>query len=515
MVFLAANSRKAAITEAVIGDLHNGNLIPLGESTWGNIPVTANIDYTKAILIDHYTLGDHVLFIWEKENRQRRILYGTPLEQRDDHHNHVLNSISHPHFTRNDQGLLFRTSLFDDEYGAGYIPLSDPGSLQPVSINGVYHTGEGELTKITHLNQTRYLLEYNIDGSSWLYEAQFDEQKSQLSVQHVICGLGLLSNGVLESVSYEKERDIFILSHSTATSPTQIYTVEGEDRDVIFSHTNEQILGIENELLSPGEDASYISFDGIRISARLYRPSPKLGFTGARPLVYYIHGGPQSQERPDFAWFSMPLIQFLTLNGFTVFVPNVRGSIGYGLNYTKQVDHDWGGKDREDHVHAMQAVLPQDKLIDTKRAGVVGRSYGGYMTLTLAGRHNNLWSAAVDMFGPYDLKSFMARIPETWKPYFKITLGDPENPLDQAFLTERSPKNFLDAINCPLLVIQGRNDPRVIEQESRDLVDHLHKAGKQVEYLVFENEGHDILKYNNRVTCYNRITSFLVEHLRP
>ena len=96
----------------------------------------------------------------------------------------------------------------------------------------------------------------------------------------------------------------------------------------------------------------------------------------------------------------MPLIQFLTLRGFAVFVPNVRGSTGYGLNYTKQVDRDWGGQDRLDHVHAMTKILPKDKRLDVKRAAVVGRSYGGYMTLMQAGRHPELWSAACDMFGP-------------------------------------------------------------------------------------------------------------------
>ena len=122
----------------------------------------------------------------------------------------------------------------------------------------------------------------------------------------------------------------------------------------------------------------------------------------------------------------MPLIQILTLEGFAVFVPNARGSTGYGLDYTKRVDHDWGGLDRLDHVHAMTEVLPQDERVDVSRAGVVGRSYGGYMTLTLAGRHPELWRAAVDMFGPYDLFTFMERIPETWKPYFALAVGDPE-----------------------------------------------------------------------------------------
>ena len=133
----------------------------------------------------------------------------------------------------------------------------------------------------------------------------------------------------------------------------------------------------------------------MRDSSSTTLPAGSLGFQDPRPLVYYIHGGPQGQERPDFAWFSMPLIQFLTLRGFAVFVPNVRGSTGYGLDYTRQVDRDWGGQDRLDHVHAMTKVLPKDKRLDIQRAAVVGRSYGGYMTLTLAGRHPHAeWLAA-------------------------------------------------------------------------------------------------------------------------
>jgi dipeptidyl aminopeptidase/acylaminoacyl peptidase len=244
----------------------------------------------------------------------------------------------------------------------------------------------------------------------------------------------------------------------------------------------------------------------------LYLPAAELGFDGARPVVYYVHGGPQGQERPDFSWFSMPLIQFLTLNGFAVFVPNVRGSTGYGLSYTKQVDKDWGGRDRLDHVEAMKQ-LAGDARLDVKRAGVVGRSYGGYMTLTLAARHPELWQAAVDMFGPFDLITFSERIPETWKPYFRIALGDPV--ADAAFLIERSPRTHIENITCPMLVIQGKNDPRVVERESHDLVEYLRSIGKQVEYLMFENEGHDVLKYENRVRCYNDITEFFKKTLKP
>jgi dipeptidyl aminopeptidase/acylaminoacyl peptidase len=182
------------------------------------------------------------------------------------------------------------------------------------------------------------------------------------------------------------------------------------------------------------------------------------------------------------------------------------------LAYTKQVDRDWGGNDRLDHVAAMHA-LADDPRVDARRAGVVGRSYGGYMTLTLAGRHPELWAGAVDMFGPYDLLTFSERIPETWKPYFRLAIGDPQVPADQAHLVERSPRTYIDNLACPLLVIQGKNDPRVVERESHDLVEYLRGQGKSVDYLMFENEGHDVLKYENRLRCYTAITDFFLKTL--
>ncbi len=373
----------------------------------------------------------------------------------------------------------------------------------------------GEMGPLEHLTGNRYSLAYNIDGVDWVYEGTYEETLHVFQLENVLVGQGELANGVLEHISYEKATDSFAVSHSTATSPTQIYTIENPDRSKVVRHTRERILSISGDQLSKGEDASFVSFDGLRISARIYMPADVLGYEGPRPIVYYIHGGPQSQERPDFAWFSMPLIQFLTMNGFAVFVPNVRGSTGYGLEYTKRVDRDWGGADRLDHVHAMTEILPQDERLDVSRAGVVGRSYGGYMTLTLAGRHTELWKAAVDMFGPFDLITFSERIPETWKPYFAISLGNPNKPEERKFLIERSPKTYLDQIECPLMVIQGKNDPRVVEQESRDLVEHLQSIGKEVDYLVFEDEGHDVLKYKNRVKVYNTITDYFIQHLEP
>lgn len=510
LIYLGVESLSENMNIAYRGNVQTGELVELRRSEWGPTADGVSDDHSKVALSEGYTVGDNVLYLWE--NGQARLVYGTPLQERRPGESYPLPAIFNPSFTGNERGLLFGTALFDDAYGLGYLRLDEPGHVQPVQIQGIQHRGKGELAALEHLEGDRYTLAYNIDGASWLYEGVFDEVTLTMRLVRVLCGQGALADGVLESSFYEKESGAFSFSFSTATSPTQIYSAPAQGGPAT-QITRQAVLGIEEEVLSPGEDASFTSFDGLRVSARLYLPAQSLGFAGPRPLVYYVHGGPQGQERPDFAWFSMPLIQFLTLNGFAVFVPNARGSTGYGLRYTKRVDHDWGGQDRLDHVHAMTRVLPKDKRVDVKRAAVVGRSYGGYMTLTLAARHPELWAAAVDMFGPYDLISFMNRIPETWKPYFKLSMGDPVE--DRGFLLERSPATYIDQVSCPLLVIQGKNDPRVVESESHDVVERLRGLGKRVEYLVFADEGHDVLKFPNKVRCYNAITDFFKEHLQP
>jgi len=510
-LYFNAERRDKSINEAYRGNLFTGELTKLGESAWGAYPSAHSPDHKQVVLSDGYSVGDNVHYL--VEGKKKKLLYGKPLEKRKDGETVPLSGINSILFAPSGKGLLLSSALFEDTYSPGYLDFDKPGEIKPVKVRGVAHKGVGELVHISHLKDDQYAVHYNIDGCSWLYEARFDEDKRILKLRRIVVGDAPLDNGVLEHADYNKESGLFTISFSTATSPTQIYTVEGKKRDLVVQHTNEKVLSIPEEHLSPGEDASFTSYDGLRISARLYLPAAELGFEEPHPLIYYIHGGPQGQERPDFAWFSMPLIQFLTLRGFAVFVPNVRGSTGYGLSYTKHVDRDWGGNDRLDHVHAMTEILPHDKRVDTSRAAVVGRSYGGYMTLTLAGRHPELWKAACDMFGPYDLITFSERIPETWKPYFKLVIGDPEDPKDREFLTERSPKTYLKNLTCPMLVIQGRNDPRVVAAESEDLVNTLRDQGKQMELLIFEDEGHDVLKYNNRVTCYNAITDFFSKHL--
>lgn len=521
IAYFSRDDRKTPNIECLKTDLATLETTSLGKSIYGNYFNGVNRDHSTIILTDGYTAGDNVLFIWRKRMPRRQLLYGTPIEKRAKDQQVKLPNIGTCNFTPDEKGLLFRSNIFKDEGSICYLAFDDPANIIEVLIRGIQHKGLGVLADLRLVDEDRFLLEYNIDGCSWLYECQFRHDKSSmlLEIERALCGLPPLDEGVLLGAEFEvqnrkpKPSIAYVLSFTKANSPVQLYLYPtGARLKIPKILSSERVLGIDQKFLSNGEDASFTSFDGLRISARLYMPSEDLGFKGPRPLVLYVHGGPQSQERPDFTWFSMPLIQFLILNGFAVFVPNVRGSSGYGLQYMKRVDHDWGGKDTSDHIEGLK-MLEKDTRIDSSRRAVIGRSYGGFMTLTLASRHPDLWKAACDMFGPYDLPSFINRLPESWRTSFYLSMGHPEK--DREFLLERSPKTYLKNIKCPMLIIQGRNDPRVLEAESKEVVENLKANGVAAEFLVFEDEGHDVIKFKNKVLCYTKIVDFFKKHLNP
>jgi esterase/lipase len=515
IAYFFRDNRKTPDIECLKVNLETGEVRSLGTSIYGNACNGVSSDHSTVILADGYTAGDVVLYYWKEDMAARKLLYGVPLDQRDGKQV-PLTGIGWCSFVDNDKGLFFESSIFHDDGGLTYLSLDDPSKPVDVPVKGLRHSGQGEMTRVRRVKGDVFVLEYNIDGASWAYEGRFHSgTPPTFEVERVLIGNPPLSDGVALGLEWQikNEKPLqaeYVFSFTRANSPSQIYHIPIGEKVMAKRLSSEKVLGIPDEYLSAGEDASYTSFDGLRVSARLYLPSSKLAYKGPRPLVEYVHGGPQGQERPDFTWFSMPLIQYLTLNGFAVFVPNVRGSTGYGMRYMKWVDKDWGGKDVLDHVEGLKR-LEKDPRIDSKRRGVVGRSYGGYMTLTLASRHPELWKAAVDMFGPYDLPTWVSRIPPTWQTYFRLSLGDPVK--DKDFLVERSPKTYMNQLSAPLMILQGKHDPRVPEAESAQLVKDLREGGVKVDYVVYEDEGHDVLRFKNRVHCYNTITEFFRKNL--
>ncbi len=515
VAYFYRDDRKRPDPECLRVNLETLDVTSLGRSMYGNFCSGVSSDHQIVILQDGYTAGDNVLYYWKGGMKERELLYGIPLEKRNGQQVPP-SGIGWCNFVDNDKALLFQSTIFHDNGGVTYLKLADPSHPVDVPVEGLKHSGAGELVRLKQVEGDLFVLEYNIDGASWVYEGRFHNGTSpQISATRTLVGLPPLSGGVVLGLEWQVKKGSepkaeHVLSFTRANSPSQLYLYpfdgDGQPRRL----SNERVLGIPEAYLSEGEDASYTSFDGLRVSALLYLPSEELGYKGPRPLVEYVHGGPQGQERPDFTWFSMPLIQYLTLNGFAVFVPNVRGSSGYGMRYMKYVDRDWGGDDVKDHIKGLEK-LENDPRIDSTRRGVVGRSYGGFMTLTLASRFPSMWKAAVDMFGPYDLPKWASRTPPSWMPYIRLAVGDPEK--DRDFLLERSPKTYLHQLRCPMMIIQGKHDPRVPEPESAEVANDLTRKGIQVDYLVFEDEGHDVLRFKNRVTCYSKIAEFFLKNL--
>jgi len=199
------------------------------------------------------------------------------------------------------------------------------------------------------------------------------------------------------------------------------------------------------------------------------------------------------------------LFQFLVNRGFSIFAPNFRGSTNYGLKFTKMVEGDWGEGPRLDNIKGLDWLIEND-YVDEDKILLMGGSFGGYMSLLLHGRHPEYFKAVVDIFGPSDLFSFIESVPEHWKPIMKQWVGDPEE--DKEKLIEDSPITYLDHMTKPMLVVQGANDPRVVKQESDQIVEALKEKGTDVEYIVLEDEGHGFSKKENEIKVYRKVLEF-------
>jgi dipeptidyl aminopeptidase/acylaminoacyl peptidase len=266
--------------------------------------------------------------------------------------------------------------------------------------------------------------------------------------------------------------------------------------------TESRMGGLYEDDLIDTDLVSYPTFDGREIPAWLYRPNVE----GKVPVVLSIHGGPEAQEKPVY----QPLYQYLLSRGIAVLATNIRGSTGYGKSYQRLVQRDWGGGDMQDWEHAVRWLRGQD-WVEPDRIGVYGGSYGGFAVLTCVTRLPRYWAAAVDIFGPSNLVTFAKAVPPTWKRFIARFVGDPETEAD--FLMERSPITYVENVQTPLLVIQGATDPRVVKGESDQLVDKLKSLGREVEYVVFDDEGHGFTKRPNELKAYGLAAEWLEKHL--
>lgn len=305
---------------------------------------------------------------------------------------------------------------------------------------------------------------------------------------------------VIEQIQVAKSGNLYVLGRS-ATLPHNLFMLAAKS-DKWIQLTDNRVLGLTQDDLVEPDVVSYKSFDGMEIEALLFKAKPEFdnGHT-----IFWPHGGPQASERKSFR----SMFQSFLNRGYTIFAPNFRGSTGYGSSFVKLVEQDWGEGPRLDCLAGIEWLFDQGITIKEKLF-LVGGSYGGYMALLLHGRHAEYFKAVVDIFGPSDLFTFVKSVPAHWKPIMERWLGDPVEDKDR--FAKDSPVTYLDGMTKPMLVIQGAKDPRVVKEESDQIVAKLKKLGRDVEYLVLDDEGHGFSKKENEIKVYNTMLDFLEKH---
>ena len=308
-----------------------------------------------------------------------------------------------------------------------------------------------------------------------------------------------LPGGVLGDFEFSPDSGKLACTMAGPDRNTDVWVVDlpdGEPRRLTRSST----AGIPRATFRRPRIVHYPSFDDREIPALFYEPEDS---SGNAPVIVNAHGGPESQSRPLFA----PVTQYLLHRGYAVFSPNVRGSTGYGKEYTHLDDVELRMDSVRDLAHAAHWL----REAGHERVAVMGGSYGGFMVLAALTEYPELWSAGVDIVGIANMVTFLENTGSYRRALREPEYGSLEK--NQEFLQSISPIHKAEDITAPLMVIHGKNDPRVPVGEAEQIVERVKKNGGAVEYLLYEDEGHGLAKLKNRLDAYPKIAAFLDRYI--
>ncbi len=230
------------------------------------------------------------------------------------------------------------------------------------------------------------------------------------------------------------------------------------------------------------------------------------------PMVLNVHGGPWARD----SWGLDPEHQWLANRGYAVLSVNYRGSTGFGKKFLNAANGEWAGKMHDDLLDAVNWAVDQ-RIADRSKVAIYGGSYGGYATLVGLTFTPDVFACGVDIVGPSSLVTLLQSVPEYWKPVMDLMVlrigGDHRTDEGRAALNARSPLNFVERINKPLLIGQGANDPRVKQPEADQIVAAMKAKSLPVTYVLYPDEGHGFARPQNRMSFYAVAEAFLAEHL--
>ncbi|NHN47645.1 S9 family peptidase [Halostella sp. JP-L12] len=312
-----------------------------------------------------------------------------------------------------------------------------------------------------------------------------------------------LPGGVRGGVDFGPDAERFAITANGDAINPNVYVVDVETGEA-ECWTDAPTAGIPRETFRESDLVHVESFDGLEVPG--FFTLPEDAEAGETPVIVDIHGGPESQRRPSFYGVK----QYFLNRGYAVFEPNVRGSSGYGREYT-HLDDVRNRMDSVADVEACVEWLRDHDAVDPDRIAAMGGSYGGFMVLACLTEYPDLWAAGVDIVGIANFVTFLENTGDWRRHLREAEYGSLDE--DREFLEEISPINNADRIEAPLFVLHGENDPRVPVGEAEQIAEEAEKRGVPVRKLIFDDEGHGFTKLENRIEANAAIAEFLDEHV--
>ena len=389
---------------------------------------------------------------------------------------------------------------------------------------GIYYTADGgsEFQQLMYLDlatkQSKVLtagLSWDVDEFALSWDGKriaFLTNEDGLSALHLMdtatgkeLSVPKLPVGVVGGLIWHHDNHDLAFSITSASLPGDCFSLDIDSGKLDRWTMSES--AVKTDGFREPELIRWKSFDGKMISGFLYAPPAK--FTGKRPVLIQIHGGPEGQSRPNFLGRAN---YYLNVLGIALVVPNVRGSTGYGKSFVK-LDNGFLREDSYKDINSLFDWIAARPDLDASRVAVTGGSYGGHMTLAISTFYSDRIRCSVDIVGMSNLVTFLEHTEGYRRDLRRVEYGDERDPKMREFLERIAPMNNIDKIKKPMMVVAGKNDPRVPVSESDQIVAALKKQGTPVWYIMAKDEGHGFQKKANRDYEFYATVEFLQEFL--
>ncbi len=400
-----------------------------------------------------------------------------------------------PAWTPDSKGIYYVTDRDSDFFRVAYCNAKDGIEQEVVSFNW-------DVENLALAPDGKHLAMLINENGYSILKIYDTESKTFCNIPQAPAGVYAL----YDSISWAPSGLKLAFTVSSGTRAQDVWVLDME-ADAIKRISSCIDNGMDNNDFVEPDIHSFKSFDGLEVPYFIYVPKGKQ--LHDLPVMISIHGGPEGQSRPNLS--GKEFLQYIVSQGIAVVEPNVRGSIGYGKTYSHLDDVE----KRLDSVKDIEFLVKH--LIDTgianaKRISVMGTSYGGFMTLSCAARYPELWCCAVCTVGMFNLVTFLENTAPYRRPHRESEYGTLAH--DRETLFNVSPVAAVDGIRGPLMIIHGRNDPRVPVSEAIQTIDYIKGRGVDAQMLIYEDEGHGVNKLKNKLDCYPKMLEFVKKYMQ-